>query len=120
MTLRQKQSTFLLNVAKLIQWAFAQGYELTAGELHRTQEQHDLNRKLGKTKALRSLHQDRLAIDLMLFENGQYITDTAQYQPMGKYWVSLHPANRWGGDWDKDGDCHDEKFSDGNHFEMVP
>lgn len=119
MTLRQKQSVFLHNFAKLIIWCFANGYEVTAGELHRTEEQHAYNQQHGKTKAVRSLHQDRLAGDLMLFKNGVYQTDTAAYAPLGKFWCSLNPANRWGGDWDKDGDHWDEKFSDGNHFEMV-
>jgi hypothetical protein len=118
MTLRQRQSTFIKNFAMLILWAFDNGFEVTAGELHRTDEQHQLNRQTGKTRANRSLHQDRLAGDLNLFIDGKYITDTSKYKPLGEYWVSLHPDNRWGGDWDKDGDHKDERFSDGNHFEM--
>jgi hypothetical protein len=118
MTLRQKQSLFLKNFALLIIWAFENGYEVTAGELHRTDEQHAFNIKAGKTKAARSQHQDRLAGDLNLFISGVYITDTAKYAPLGKYWRNLHPLNRWGGDWNKNGDHKDENFSDGNHFEM--
>ena len=118
MSLRAKQSIFLQNVAKLITWAFANGYELTGGELHRTEEQHALNIKKGLTRASRSLHQDRLAIDFNLFIAGKYITDTAKYAPLGKYWCNLHPSNRWGGDWNKNGSSADEKFHDGNHFEM--
>jgi hypothetical protein len=118
MSLRSSQSVFLYNVSLLIQWAFKNGYELTGGELLRTEEQHQLNVKKGVTKAKRSLHQDRLAIDLMLFKNGIYLTDSKDYKPLGDYWVSLHLNNRWGGDWDKDGDYKDESFLDGNHFEM--
>jgi hypothetical protein len=118
MTLREKQSKFLFNVSLLIQWAFKNGYELTAGELHRTEEQHQFNLKAGKSKAKRSLHQDRLAVDLMLFKDGKYLTTSEDYKPLGDYWVSLNTDNRWGGDWDKDGDYKDESFLDGNHFEM--
>ena len=118
MTLRQQQSIFLKNFAELILWAFQNGYEATAGELHRTEEQHQFNLKAGKTKATRSLHQDRMAGDLMLFKNGIYLSDTESYKPLGDFWVTLHPRNRWGGDWNKDGKTSDEKFLDGNHFEM--
>lgn len=116
--MREKQSIFLKNVAKLILWAFENGYELTGGELLRTEEQHKLNVSKGISKADRSRHQDRLAIDLMLFIKGVYKTDTPSYKPLGDYWVSLHPLNRWGGDWNKNGKIEDEKFQDGNHFEM--
>ena len=37
--MRKKQSIFILNVAKLIAWAFENGYELTVGEAYRTDEQ---------------------------------------------------------------------------------
>ncbi len=120
MTLRNKQSTFLRNFATLILWAFNNGYEVTAGELHRTEEQHRYNQQHGKTKATHSLHQDRLAGDLMLFKNGVYLTDSPSYKPLGDYWVSLDPQNRWGGDFNKDGNKTTSDGWDGNHFEMVP
>ena len=120
LTLREKQSVFLRNVARLITWAFGQGYELTGGELLRTDEQQALYRRAGKSRVVRSLHQDKLAVDLLLFVKGKYISDSARYAPLGRYWCSLDPANRWGGDWDRDGETADELFPDGNHFEMMP
>ena len=42
MKLRERQSVFLLNAAKLIIWAFDNGYELTGGELLRTFDQQVL------------------------------------------------------------------------------
>jgi hypothetical protein len=123
--MRTKQSIFLYNLAKLIIYAYdVLKLELTGGELYRTAEQQALYIKQGKSKKTRSLHQDRLAVDLNLFRDTNndgikdYITDTAAYKQLGDYWVSLHPDNRWGGDWDKDGQFKDEKFLDGNHFEM--
>jgi hypothetical protein len=118
MTLRQRQSTFIKNFAMLIIWAFDNGFEVTAGELHRTDEQHQLNRQTGKTRANRSLHQDRLAGDLNLFIDGKYITDTSKYKPLGEYWVSLHRDNVWGGDFNRDGDKTTTDAWDGNHFQM--
>ena len=108
---RNKQSIFLKNLAKLILWAFDNGFELTGGELQRTAEQHALNVSKGLSKATRSKHMDRLAIDLNLFINGEFKTDTQSHKPLGEYWKSLNPNNRWGGDF--------KGFPDGNHYEMA-
>lgn len=106
--MREKQSIFLLNVAKLIIWAFENGMELTGGELTRTDEQQAIYIKEGKSKIKRSKHQDRIAIDLNLFINGQYMTDRESYKPLAAYWKSLNAANKAGYDWGWDA----------NHFEM--
>lgn len=108
--MRKKQSIFLRNVAKLITWAFENGYELTGGELTRTDEQQAIYRRKGLSKAVRSRHQDRLAIDLNLFINGVYQTTREPYKPLADYWKSLHPDNVAGYDWGWDA----------NHFEMKP
>jgi len=134
MTLREKQSIFALNISKLILWAFDNGYETTKGEALRTHEQQMLyfegytliktgsNLKLAKarrkSKTMNSSHLKKLAEDINLFKDGEYLTRSIDYLSLGKYWVTLHPNNRWGGDWDKDGNITDEKFKDGNHFEM--
>lgn len=104
----KKQSTFLLNVAKLIIWANENGYELTGGELWRPQEMQDLYLKSGKTKVKHSRHQDRLAIDLNLFVNGEYAKGREDYKPLAEYWKSLDENNIPGYDWGWDA----------NHFEM--
>lgn len=108
LTLRQKQSVFLNNIAKLISWATAQGYQLTAGEMWRSDQQQALYKKQGLTKASRSKHQDRLAFDINLFINGVYQTGREAYKPLADYWKSLHPDNVAGYDWGWDA----------NHFEM--
>lgn len=106
--MRQKQAIFIRNLAKLILWAFDQGYELTIGEAYRTQEQQDIYLKTGKTKVKHSKHQDRLAVDLNLFINGEFIITRDPYEPLVKYWKSMHPDNIAGYDWGWDA----------NHFEM--
>ena len=106
MTLRQKQSKFIQMVARLIDWAFVNGYELTIGEAFRTDEQQEIYVKKGTSKVKRSKHQDRLAIDLNFFIDGKYRETTKAYQPLGDYWKDM--GGIWGGDWGWDG----------NHFEF--
>ena len=104
MTLGQKQRIFTHHVALLIQFAYAIGYELTFAEAYRTPEQAALNAKKG-IGIRNSLHTQRLAVDLNLFKGGRYLTSTKAYEPLGKFWITLHPDNVWGG-----------SFGDGNHF----
>ncbi len=108
MTLRQKQSLFIQMVAKLINWAFANGYELTIGEAFRTDEQQEKYVKNGKSTVKRSKHQDRLAIDLNLFIDGKYQTNSEAYRPLGEAWKDM--GGVWGGDW--------KGFPDGNHMQF--
>jgi D-alanyl-D-alanine carboxypeptidase len=108
-TLAQKQRRFLPLVAKLIDFAYAQGYELTAGECYRTPEQAALNAQHGSGIA-NSLHTLRLAVDLQLFRGGVYLTDTASYEWLGEFWKTLDPECSWGGDF--------QTRPDGNHFSL--
>ena len=110
------QFAFARNVARLIEHIFLSGYTCTLGEALRTQEMADLYAAQGKG-IKNSLHLKRLAIDLNLFFDGKYLSDTEAYRPFGVFWVSLHPQNRWGGDWDKD-NVADPGENDGNHFEV--
>lgn len=119
MSLVNKQWEFLKNVAKLIQFAEKKGYKLTGGELYRSADQQKIYLQNGQTLNAYSKHQERLAIDLNLFIGNVYITDTALYKELGEFWTSLHPRNRWGGDWNRNGILSDERFLDGNHFEMM-
>ena len=106
MTLGEKQRKFTYMVASLIIWAYEQDYELTFGEAYRTLEQAALNVTKGSGIS-NSLHTKRLAVDLNLFIRGVYITNSANYTPLGVYWESL--GGSWGG-----------RFSrpDGNHFSL--
>ena len=94
MTLREQQSKFALMVAKLILWAFDNGYEIALGDAYA---------KVGHISG--SFHYQRLAIDLNLFKDGHYLTGTTEYKPLGIYWKSL--GGSWGGDW-----------YDGGHFSL--
>lgn len=95
MGLRQKQSIFARMVADLILWAYDQGYEITFGDAYA---------KTGHKTG--SLHYNRLAIDLNLFKDGQYLQTTEAHQPLGDYWESI--GGTWGG-----------RFNDGNHYSLA-
>ena len=96
MTLGDKQRMFATELLPLLLIRIGQlGYRVTLGEAWR--------------KGDPLLHGSRLAIDLNLFVwNGKrwaYQRTTEAHRPLGEFWESLHPDNRWGG-----------RFKDGNHY----
>jgi hypothetical protein len=109
MTLREKQSLFMKLLPRLLDYIHQQGYEVTGGELWRTPEQAAINAERGVGTST-SLHLDRLAIDLNLFKDGEFLTSTEALTRFGEYWESLHPLCCWGG-----------RFSrpDGNHYSIT-
>jgi len=92
---RRQQSGFIRALGHLILYAYYLGYELTGGDLWA----HDGHKDDSK-------HYIRLAIDLNLFKEGEYLTDTESHRPLGEYWENL--GGIWGG-----------RFAnpDGNHYE---
>lgn len=96
MSLRQSQSAFVSDVAKLIMYANKNGFELTAGEFFRSPEQQAIYLKTGRTTTSNSLHLSRLAVDFNIFKNGQLCTKK-EAEPLGAYWETLNPLNSWGG-----------------------
>lgn len=95
-SLRQQQSVFAIAVARLINKASDFGLEVTLGDAYR-----DERCQYGSKS---SRHRSRLAIDLNLFRDGKYLTQTADHQELGKWWESI--GGIWGG-----------RFNDGNHYE---
>lgn len=94
MSLRKEQSKFVRMVFKLIAYADHAGYELTFGDAWARRD-HKEN----------SLHYDRLAIDLNLFRDGEYLITTLDHRPLGEYWESI--GGSWGG-----------RYGDGNHYSL--
>ena len=101
-----EQWEFLKDYALLIQYAEAQGYKLTAGELYRTMYQQKKYVRDGLSWTYNSYHLKRKAGDINLFIDNKYKTDKQSYADLGTYWESLNPKNRWGG-----------RFNDSPHFE---
>ena len=106
------QFIFAKNIALLIQFIFASGYLCTTGEAFRTQEQAIWD-SAHHTGIVASLHCERLAMDLNLFNSqGRYLDDKKDYEVIGKYWESLNSKNRAGVFW--------KHHPDADHFEMLP
>lgn len=97
MTLGEAQRLHVKLAAKLLTWAYAQGYELTWGETLRTQAQALANAQSGAGIA-HSLHLIKLAMDINLFKDGKFLSGLEDYRPLGNYWKTLHPLACWGGD----------------------
>lgn len=114
MKLSQIQQLFARDVVRLLQYMEEKGYGFTFAETYRTPEQAKLNAQQGKGIE-HSLHCDRLAIDINLFDpHGTYIEGAKAHEQFGLYWESLSPFNRWGGKFkDKNGNA----FPDANHYE---
>lgn len=105
MTLGQKQRKFTRMIAQLIEYAYANGYELTFGDAYRDPRLHGgVGVKKGYSSA-NSLHKSRLAVDFNLFKDGEYLTTTEAHKPLGEYWESI--GGTWGG-----------RFNDGNHYSL--
>lgn len=112
MTLQQTQSVFALRVARLILKANEFGYEITFGEAYRSPEEAARLAQAGKVRAIkRSLHSDRLAIDLNLYKDGIWLMKTEDHRLLGQWWESQSDDMAecaWGG-----------HFGDGNHYSIA-
>jgi len=105
MSLRKKQSKFARMVADLILKAYELGYEITLGDAYRDPRLHgDVGVKKGYGHA-KSCHKVRLAIDLNLFKDGEYLEGSDAHRPLGEWWESQ--GGTWGG-----------RFNDGNHYSL--
>lgn len=121
MNLVQEQAEFLIDFCKLIEYATSQGFTVTAGELLRPVEMQQIYVKTGRSKTMNSQHIRKLAGDLNFFlpdASGKlvYVCSIKELEILGRFWESLNPKNRWGGNFDKDWNKPDN-FKDAPHFE---
>lgn len=116
MSLGAEQEAFVSDVLLLITKAKELGFGVRFGEVWRSAEQQAIYVKAGRSKTMNSLHLNRLAIDLVLVWQGKIAT-ASQIQPLGIYWESLNPKNRWGGSWRGLVQSGKNRFIDAPHFE---
>jgi hypothetical protein len=109
MSLRDEQSAFARDIVRLLLYAGEQGFEYTFGEFERPIEMQRLHMAAGRSTTMNSNHLRRCAADIYFFRDGNLTYDIAD---LGRYWESLHPKNRWGGNW--------KTFKDLPHFERQP
>lgn len=103
--LGKKQELFGFLLSKLIQNIYNAGYSVRVGEVYRTDAAW-LATPRGRA-GKRSVHQDKLAVDLNLFKDRQYLWNTEDHRVFGEWWEMQHPLCRWGG-----------HFGDGNHYSL--
>lgn len=97
---------FATLAAHLILQANLRGYEVTLGEAERPGWVAKIYAQMKKGIA-KSLHIERLAIDIHLFKDDVYLDRTESHRELGEWWEGQHPLCRWGG-----------RFGDGNHYSM--
>lgn len=100
MRLGEKQELFSRLLPKLLNRAHEMGFKVRMGHIERCKD-CPVGRKT-------SLHKSRLAVDLHLFRDGKYLTETEDHLLLGEYWESLHQLCSWGGN-----------FNDGNHYSIT-
>jgi len=105
LTLGQIQRAFARMVPRLLDYILDNGYEYTWGDAYRDERVHGaFGVKVGYGHA-KSGHKKRLAVDLNLFKDGEYLEGTDAHRIIGEWWEKQHPLARWGG-----------RFNDGNHY----
>lgn len=108
MSVGELQRKFAGMVGELLIRIYRNGYECTFGDAYRTPEQALQNAKDG-TGIANSLHCIRLAIDLNLFKDGEYLTRVEDYLGVGEWWESI--GGTWGGRF--------EPHPDADHFSLA-
>ena len=104
-SLGSNQRHFTKMVGLLIQWAYANEYELTFGDAFRDPRVFGAAGEDTGYGRAESNHKRRLAVDFNLFKDGEYLTETEDHRLLGEYWESI--GGCWGG-----------RFDDGNHYSL--
>jgi hypothetical protein len=108
MRLGEQQELFMRLLPRLIDKAHDLGLDVRGGDLYRDPRVHGApGEKKGYGNAF-SCHKQKLAIDLLLFRDGIYLTGTEDYRDLGEWWEQQHALCCWGG-----------RFEDANHFSLT-
>ena len=82
MTLGEAQRIFARRIPRLIDYIFDNGYECTFGDAYRSPRAFGGQGEEGPYGRPRSAHKNRLAIDLNLFLDGEYLSTTEAHRPL--------------------------------------
>lgn len=99
-TLSEKRCRFTHAAALLVHEAERLGYKCAFDQVKRTQAEANANAASGAGIST-SLHLDGLAVDLLLYKDGRYITDSEGHAQLGAWWKSIAADHAWGGDFAK-------------------
>jgi len=108
MKLGEKQELFTILFAEHLVWLYSIGYKVRLGDTF-AREGHREG----------SNHYIKLAGDLNLFMDDEYLTSTEDHRISGEKWESRHELCRWGGNWDKDEYPGEPGENDGNHYSLI-
>lgn len=103
--LGELQEEFTMLLPSLINKAVELGYRPRLRDAYRDPRVHG---ELGVRKSYshpNSAHKLGLAVDILLFKDGEWLQLSEDYRPLGEWWEQQHHRARWGG-----------RFNDGNHF----
>jgi hypothetical protein len=130
------QRQFSKMLADLIVWCYAQNYTVRLSDVYRSTDklyvpqghedvfdvndpQYSYQELLfynKKTKLIYSKHNDRLAADLLIEQNGVLLSGDG-YRSIGEQWENM--GGRWGGRFGVNKTDYDTKIGwDSNHFEL--
>lgn len=122
MSYSNRQWAFLKDVSLLINFIAKSGWKATGGDLYRSNPEQERLFNMGRSNARpgESRHGSRMAIDLNFWDSdGAYMgiqldilgrdKHQEKMQFIGDYWKSLHPKNKWGGEF--------KSLYDYGHFE---
>ena len=107
MTLGEKQELFMRLLPRLIDHAHELGFSLRGGDLFRDPRSHGEMGEPGPYGHANSKHKLKCAIDLNLFKDGKFLTETHDHFELGMYWEGLNAHCKWGGHF---------STPDGNHY----
>ena len=125
MKLSERQIYFRNMFSVFLVWAISQDYDFSIGEVFRPGKLkyrcpccrkdfefslQDVYIYMKRSKARHSKHQDKLAFDIFLYKNGEFLAAKGAYHPLSEFWKKLDRRNRWGGDF--------EGLNDPFHFEF--
>lgn len=109
MKLGQLQEEFAIAFANLIVEAYKRGYRVRLGDTFRDPRVfgHMGEKNEGAYGRKNSLHKLKLAGDLNLFKDGEFLEETDDHQELGEWWELTYAefGASWGG-----------RFNDGNHY----
>ena len=99
LSLGRKQELFARLYCEHIVWLYSLNYQVRMGDVLA----HDGHME-------NSLHYIKLAGDINLFRDGEYLKSTADHKFSGDKWKKRHPLCRWGGDF---------RAKDGGHYSLT-
>ena len=108
MRLGEKQELFSRLMAEHVVWLYERGYKVRSGDYFASSGHRE-----------GSMHYSKLAADLNLFKDGDYLSQTMDHEESGTKWESRHELCRWGGNWDKDTHPGEPGEDDGNHYSLM-